>query len=402
MLELLMPAGNLKKLKSAFHFGADAVYLGGKSFSLRAFADNFTLDEIKEGIEFAHSLNKKVYVTVNIFAKNTDIEDAKKYFIFLESVHADAVLISDIGLVSLCKEVAPNLPIHLSTQANTTNKLAVKFWKDYGVKRVVLARELSFNEIKEIHEAVPDIEIEAFVHGAMCMSYSGRCLLSTYFTNRSANRGACIQPCRWAYQIKPIQDEDYPPLEVYEDEKVTYFMNSKDLNLIRKLPELIDSGVISFKVEGRMKSEFYVATVASAYRKALDEFCSLGSIPNIDIYDSELNNVAHRDYTDAYFNGGNLNTVSHENGQIPEKYVFTAVVKEYNNGKAIVEMRNRFKSGDALTILTPNKNNSYKTFIVKDIILMKEGTVTDDAKLVQSLYQIDCDFELLPGDILLK
>jgi len=402
MLELLMPAGNLKKLKSAFHFGADAVYLGGKSFSLRAFADNFTLDEIKEGIEFAHNLNKKVYVTANIFAKNADLNEAASYFRFLESVNADAVLISDIGLVTLCKEVAPNLPIHLSTQANTTNKLAVKFWKDYGVKRVVLARELSLDEIKEIHASVPEIELEAFVHGAMCMSFSGRCLLSSYYTGRSANRGECIQPCRWAYEIKPIQSEDLPPMEVCEDERGTYFMNSKDLNLIRRLPELIDCGIVSFKVEGRMKSEYYVATVANAYRKALDEYIATGTIKDIDEFESELENVAHRDYTNAYFNGNNLTTISHKNGQIPEKYVFTAVVKKCENNKVTVEMRNRFKKDDILTVLTPNKNYCYKTFSVCDMTLEKDGSIVDDAKLVQALYTFDCPYQLTEGDLLIK
>ena len=200
-LELLMPAGNLKKLKTAIHFGADAVYLGGKAFSLRAFADNFSYDEIEEAVNYAHKLNKKVYVTANIFAKNEDFEEAKRYFKFLENISVDAVLITDVGLISLCKEVAPKLPIHLSTQANTTNKYTVKFWFEQGIKRIVLARELTLNEIKEIHDFVPEVELEAFVHGAMCMSFSGRCLLSSYFSQRSANRGACIQPCRWNYQI---------------------------------------------------------------------------------------------------------------------------------------------------------------------------------------------------------
>ena len=219
MLELLMPAGNLKKLRTAFHFGADAVYIGGKAFSLRAFADNFTNEEIAEAANYAHSLGKKVYVTVNIFARNADLENAKSYFEFLQSANVDAVLISDIGLVTLCKEVAPNLTIHLSTQANTTNLLAVKFWQSMGIKRVVLARELSLDEVLEIHNAVPDMELEAFVHGAMCMSYSGRCLLSTYFANRSANRGACIQPCRWGYRITETERHASKPLDIEQDRK---------------------------------------------------------------------------------------------------------------------------------------------------------------------------------------
>ncbi|MDE7372473.1 MAG: U32 family peptidase, partial [Clostridia bacterium] len=251
MLELLLPAGNLKKLRTAFHFGADAVYVGGKSFSLRAFADNFTHEELKEGIAYAHSLGKKVYVTANVFAKNSDLEEAGEYFAFLEEAGADAVLISDVGLLALCKEKAPNLTIHLSTQANTTNLMAVKFWRGLGVKRVVLARELSLEEIRAIHNAVPDMELEAFVHGAMCVSYSGRCLLSSYFSERSSNRGECIQPCRWEYRLTEKRKD--VSVDVEEDGRGTYFMNSRDLRLLSKLPELMDAGICSFKVEGRMK-----------------------------------------------------------------------------------------------------------------------------------------------------
>lgn len=318
MLELLMPAGNLKKLKTAFHFGADAVYIGGKAFSLRAFADNFTNEEIAEATNYAHSLGKKVYVTVNIFARNADLENAKSYFEFLQSANVDAVLISDIGLVTLCKEVAPNLTIHLSTQANTTNLLAVKFWQSMGIKRVVLARELSLDEVLEIHNAVPDMELEAFVHGAMCMSYSGRCLLSTYFANRSANRGACIQPCRWGYRITETERHASKPLDIEQDERMTYFMNSRDLRLLRHIPEIANSGIVSLKVEGRMKSEFYVATVANAYRKAIDEYLATGKIEHSDEYDALLETVAHRTYTDAYFDGDNLDTVCLDEGQSPE------------------------------------------------------------------------------------
>ena len=222
MTELLLPAGNLKKLKTALYFGADAVYVGGKNFSLRAFADNFSLDELKEGIEYAHSLGKKVYVTANIFAKNSDLEEAGGYFEFLQQAGADAVLISDVGLLSLCKEKAPSLTVHLSTQANTTNLLAVRFWQGLGVKRVVLARELSLAEIRAIHDAVPDMELEAFVHGAMCVSYSGRCLLSSYFTERNSNRGECVQPCRWNYRLTEKRKD--VSVDVEEDGRATYFM----------------------------------------------------------------------------------------------------------------------------------------------------------------------------------
>lgn len=401
MLELLMPAGNLKKLKTAFHFGADAVYIGGKAFSLRAFADNFTNEEIVDATNYAHSLGKKVYVTVNIFARNADLENAKSYFEFLQSANVDAVLISDIGLVSLCKEVAPNLTVHLSTQANTTNLLAVKFWQSIGVKRVVLARELSLDEVLEIHNAVPDMELEAFVHGAMCMSYSGRCLLSTYFANRSANRGACIQPCRWGYRITETERHASKPLDIEQDERMTYFMNSRDLRLLRHIPEIAKSGIVSLKVEGRMKSEFYVATVANAYRKAIDEYLATGKIEHADEYDALLETVAHRTYTDAYFDGDNLDTVCLDEGQSPEKYVFTAVVQNFANGVATVEMRNRFRTGDVVTVLSPNADIAYKSFTIGAIVDTVQNTVTDDAKYVQRIYTIDCPYALEQGDILL-
>lgn len=401
MLELLMPAGNLKKLKTAFHFGADAVYIGGKAFSLRAFADNFTNEEIAEATNYAHSLGKKVYVTVNIFARNADLENAKSYFEFLQSANVDAVLISDIGLVTLCKEVAPNLTIHLSTQANTTNLLAVKFWQSMGIKRVVLARELSLDEVLEIHNAVPDMELEAFVHGAMCMSYSGRCLLSTYFANRSANRGACIQPCRWGYRITETERHASKPLDIEQDERMTYFMNSRDLRLLRHIPEIANSGIVSLKVEGRMKSEFYVATVANAYRKAIDEYLATGKIEHADEYDALLETVAHRTYTDAYFDGDNLDTVCLDEGQSPEKYVFTAVVQNYANGVATVEMRNRFRTGDVVTVLSPNADIAYKSFTIGAISDTVQNNVTDDAKYVQRIYAIDCPYALEQGDILL-
>lgn len=401
MLELLMPAGNLKKLKTAFHFGADAVYIGGKAFSLRAFADNFTNEEIVDATNYAHSLGKKVYVTVNIFARNADLENAKSYFEFLQSANVDAVLISDIGLVSLCKEVAPNLTVHLSTQANTTNLLAVKFWQSMGVKRVVLARELSLDEVLEIHNAVPDMELEAFVHGAMCMSYSGRCLLSTYFANRSANRGACIQPCRWGYRITETERHASKPLDIEQDERMTYFMNSRDLRLLRHIPEIANSGIVSLKVEGRMKSEFYVATVANAYRKAIDEYLATGKIEHADEYDALLETVAHRTYTDAYFDGDNLDTVCLDEGQSPEKYVFTAVVQNFANGVATVEMRNRFRTGDVVTVLSPNADIAYKSFTIGAIVDTVQNTVTDDAKYVQRIYTIDCPYALEQGDILL-
>lgn len=402
MTELLLPAGNLKKLKTALYFGADAVYVGGKNFSLRAFADNFSLDELKEGIEYAHSLGKKVYVTANIFAKNSDLEEAGGYFEFLQQAGADAVLISDVGLLSLCKEKAPSLTVHLSTQANTTNLLAVRFWQGLGVKRVVLARELSLDEIRAIHDAVPDMELEAFVHGAMCVSYSGRCLLSSYFTERNSNRGECVQPCRWNYRLTEKRKD--VSVDVEEDGRGTYFMNSCDLRLLSRLPDLIDAGITSFKVEGRMKSEFYVATVATAYRRALDEIAKFGKIIHKDEYDALLENISHRTYTEAYLDGANTSTVSLDSECIKEKYKFIASVigaepALNGNYRITVEMRNRFRSGDTVTVLSPSDLNN-ETFVIGEITHSEDGTLTDDAKLVQHTYDFLCPLKLCVGDIL--
>lgn len=342
-----------------------------------------------------------MYVTANIFARNADLESLKEYFVFLQSANVDAVLISDVGLVALCKEVAPSLTIHLSTQANTTNLLAVKFWQSMGVKRVVLARELGLEEIKQIHEAVPDMELEAFVHGAMCMSYSGRCLLSTYFSGRSANRGACIQPCRWGYRITETERHASKPLDIEQDERGTYFMNSRDLRLLEHIPSLADCGIVSLKVEGRMKSEFYVATVANAYRHAIDEYLQTGKIENAAKYNADLETVAHRTYTDAYFDGDNLDTVCLDEGQSPEKYIFTAVVQNVENGIVTVEMRNRFKSGETLFVLSPDHNDG-KSFTLGAITHTSDNTLTYDAKLVQHSYSFACPLNLNSGDILLK
>lgn len=411
MLELLLPAGNLKKLKTAFHFGADAVYVGGKSFSLRAFADNFSREDLECGIEYAHKLGKKVYVTANIFARNCDLEEAADYFAFLEKAHADAVLISDIGLLALCKEKAPSLTIHLSTQANTTNLLAVKFWQSMGVKRVVLARELGLDDIRAIHDAVPDMELEAFVHGAMCVSYSGRCLLSSYFSERSSNRGECVQPCRWGYRLSEIERDI--AVDVEEDERGTYFMNSCDLRLLSRLPELANAGIVSFKVEGRMKSEFYVATVATAYRRALDEYIACGEIKHTEDYNYILENISHRAYTEAYLDGANSHTVSLEKECLKEKFRYigtvikvalnkdchTEVVNDNCKYRITVEMRNRFRSGENIIILSPDQNN-FKSFIMGEIAHDEDGIITDDAKLVQHIYSFDCPYELQVGDLL--
>ena len=399
-LELLAPAGNFSKLKTAVYYGADAVYIGGKSFSLRAFSDNFTDEEIVEAVKFAHGKNVKIYVTVNIFAKNSDFEKAAEYFRFLERAKVDAVLITDVGLISLCKKVAPELKIHLSTQANTLNKYAVKFWGELGLERVVLARELSLSEIKEISEFNPETQLEAFVHGAMCISYSGRCLLSNYFNGRDANRGECVQACRWQYELREkSKNGEFFPIE--EDERGSYILNSKDLNMIEHIDEMAEAGVCSLKIEGRMKSEYYLATVINAYRRAIDEYYKIGGKykKNKMFYD-ELLKTNHRVFTTAYMLGENKETVNYSDSQSAGEKQFIATVLEGTNdeGYFIAEMRNRFKKGDKLELLTPNDN--FNSVILPVRITDEECNDIEDAKIVQQKLRIYSDIKVSAGDIL--
>ena len=401
--ELLAPAGNLNKLKLAFYYGADAVYVGGKSFSLRTFADNFTDEELAEGIAYAHARGKKVYVAVNIFARNTDFEQLTEYFRTLERLGADAVLISDLGVFRVCRKAAPDLPIHISTQANTTNSQSAAMWKELGASRVVLARELSLEEIAKIHEENPGLELEAFVHGAMCISYSGRCLLSDYLDGRSSNRGACVQACRYRYEIRTHECKIDGWTQVQEDEKGTYFLNSKDLNMSAHLSELEKAGICSFKIEGRMKSEYYLATVVNAYRRILDG-------GDVQALQEELSCAAHRDYTTAYMLGDNHKTVSYDNSQTKGMCEFIAVVRGYEGpengldgtparpGRVYAEMRTRFYEGDTLEILSPSDAFG-KQIIVKD---MKDsaGAPCADAKRVQEVVSFACPYVLHAGDIL--
>lgn len=390
--ELLAPAGNFSKLKTALYFGADAVYIGGKDFSLRSFADNFTREEIAEAVSYAHALNKKVYVTVNIFAKNADTALLEDYFAFLQSAGVDAAIISDAGVFYACRKSAPKLPVHISTQANLTNKYAVKFWREQGATRAILARELSIEEIREIHSFVPDIELEAFVHGAMCISYSGRCLLSNYLAGRESNRGECVQACRWRYQIRKKDElSDSGWLDIEEDGHGAYILNSKDLNMSERLEELEDAGVCSFKIEGRMKSEYYLATVINAYRRRMDG----GSE---EITARELKTAAHRDYTEAYASGKNDETVNYTDSQAKGDCDYIGNVVACGNGFITVEMRGRFKVGDTLEVLSPYENFG-KSFEVKTAFTSSGEEVTD-CKLVQENYKIPCPFTLHAGDIL--
>lgn len=391
-VELLAPAGNRAKLDTALYFGADAAYVGGKNFSLRSFADNFDGEQLKNAVEFAHSHGKKVYVTVNIFAKNADMTALGEYFAFLQSVGADAAIISDPGVFYACKKSAPSLTVHISTQANITNKYAVRFWYEQGASRAILARELSVAEIAEIHSFVPEMELEAFVHGAMCISYSGRCLLSNYLAGRESNRGECVQACRWNWQLRKNEGgAESGWLGLEEDGRGTYILNSKDLNMSRHLRLLADAGVCSFKIEGRMKSEYYLATVINAYRRCMDGGFS-------ETVERELLTAAHRDYTTAYMLGGNDETVNYADSQTKGDCDYIANVVGGGEGYCVAEMRGRFKVGDVLEVLSPS-DNFLKTFTVERAYT-SAGEQVDDCKRVQENYKINCPYSLHTGDIL--
>lgn len=400
--ELLAPAGDMNKLKTAFYFGADAAYVGGKNFSLRAQAGNFTDEELAEAVRYSHELGKKLYVTVNILARNDDIKEAAEYLKFLERIGADGAIISDAGLVALAKEVAPELPVNLSTQANTLNFKAASLWKNFGVKRVILARELSLKEIKEIAETNEGLEIETFIHGAMCISYSGRCLLSDYRTGRKSNRGECVQSCRWNYEIRE-KGSSCAFMEMEEDSRGTYILNSKDLCLVDYLAELIDAGVCSMKIEGRMKSEYYLATVINAYRRALDELYEKGAeYKKNPLYKSELNKTAHREFTTAYLLGENDRTENFSDSQSVGTHKFIASVLEDTNeeGYALIEMRNRFVGGDVLEVLSPSKSFNKKIVVLK--MTDEKGEIILDAKLVQQRVRLYTSVHLCAGDMLRK
>lgn len=354
-VELLAPAGNLEKLKMAIHYGADAVYLAGKAFGLRAGAGNFTYEEMKEGIAFAHNHQAKVYITVNIFAHNRDLDSFPDYLRELEELGVDALIFSDPAVLQIAQEIGSGLELHISTQANTTNWASAKYWEKQGVKRVILARELSLEEIKEIKVHI-SAEVEMFVHGAMCISYSGRCLLSNYMVNRDANQGDCAQPCRWKYAlVEEKRPGVYYPIE--EDERGAYIFNSHDLCLIQYLPQLIDAGIASLKIEGRMKSIYYVATVVRAYRKALDAYYK---DPNNYKFNpgwyEETTKVSHRDYTTGFlFGKPDSEDHNYETSSYKRSYSFIGLVLDYDEqtGWATVEQRNNFKVGDTLEFIGP-------------------------------------------------
>ena len=398
MLELLAPAGNMEKLKVAFRYGADACYMAGKKFGLRAFSGNFDEDELVEAVNYAHNLGKKIYITVNIVAHNNDFTGLAEYLKYLQEINVDAVIVSDIGIMGYVKEFAPNLDIHVSTQANITNKYTAKSFVDMGAKRLILARELSLKEIKEIREFIPDdVEIETFVHGAMCISYSGRCLLSNYLTGRDSNRGACVQACRFEYTIceKSRDGEHY---EIQEDDRGTYILNSKDMCMIEHLKDVVDAGVTSFKIEGRMKSAYYVATVVNAYRRALDDL--IAGKPFDGSLLEELEKTSHRRYTTGFFYGEKDKEYIKDSMPI-QSHEFMAIVKEdMHNGYAVIEQRNRFKIGDTLEVLSPN--NTFNKKIKIENMTDLDGEEIIDANKVQQLIKLKTNLELKIGDILRK
>lgn len=397
-VELLAPAGNMEKLQTALHFGADAVYLAGKRYGLRAFADNFTDDEIAEAARIAHALGKKVYVTLNIFASNVDFDDLEDYLKVLEQAQVDAVLISDVGVFDFARSHC-NLPIHISTQANTTNKYAVEFWKKMGAERVVLAREVPLKEIAEISAFCPDVQLETFVHGAMCISYSGRCLMSNYLTNRNSNRGECVQACRWQWEVREVSREDSMP--VLEDERGTYVFNSKDMNMLAHLPQLMEAGVVSFKIEGRMKSSFYVATVVAAYRRAIDAIYSGQFTPElVEQLNAELNKASHREYTTGFYFDEQESRQYYPSSKAVEEYKFIAVVKEMGNGYAVVEQRNKFTVGETLEVLSATADSG-KTFTVSYAKDDKDNDI-EVCNKVKQILTINCPYKLSAGDILRK
>ena len=355
--ELLVPAGSLEVLKTAVRYGADAVYIGGEVFSLRAKAKNFSKEDMAEGIAYAHAHGAKVHVTANILAHNYDLAEARKYFAELKELGPDALIISDPGMFMIAKEICPEIEIHVSTQANNTNYETFLFWHKLGAKRVVTARELSLREIKEIREHIPDdMEIESFIHGAMCISYSGRCLLSNYFTGRDANRGACTHPCRWKYAVmEETRPGEYLP--VYENERGTFIFNSRDLCMIEYIPELVDAGIDSYKIEGRMKTALYVAMVARTYRKAIDFYMESEECyrAHLDWLRAEIRKCTYRRYYTGFYFGR-----PDENGQVYDantyiiEYVYLGQIEEIEGGRCRITQKNKFSVGDTIEIMKPD------------------------------------------------
>lgn len=377
--ELLIPASSLEVLKTAVMFGADAVYIGGDAFGLRAKAKNFSKEEMKEGIEFAHAHGVHVHVTVNILAHNYDLDGVETYLHELKELKPDALIIADPGIFMKARRICPEIDIHVSTQANNTNYETYNFWHDLGAKRVVAARELSMAEIKEIKQRIPkDLEMESFIHGAMCISYSGRCLLSNYFTGRDANHGACTHPCRWKYAVvEEKRPGEYLP--VYENERGTYIFNSKDLCMIEHIPELVDAGVDSCKIEGRMKTALYVATVARTYRKAIDDFFESEEKyrQNMPWYLDQISKCTYRQFTTGFYFGKPSDEMQiYDNNTYVSEYIYLGIVYDIDErGFAKIEQRNKFSVGDEIEIMKPDGT---------DVKVRVNGMYTEDGTAVES------------------
>ena len=390
-MELLAPAGNFDKLVTAVHFGADAVYFAGKMYGLRAFAGNFDDEEIIKAMNYLHANGKKGYITLNIVANDSDFKNIDKYLNLLVEAKVDGVIVSDVGLIYYIRKNFPMINVHVSTQANVNNSYSAKFFADMGVTRIVLARELNLQQIKEIYNAVGDkVELEGFVHGAMCISYSGRCLLSNYMTGRDSNKGACVQACRWQYAIREVNKTDEYPIE--EDERGTYILNSKDLCLIEHIKELQDAGICSLKIEGRMKSDYYVASVVNAYRRALD------GNNKMEVLKEELEKTSHRRYTTGFIFNSDDKEFLQTSMPVQTAEFVAKVVEDSKNSMVKIEMRNRFKIGDELEILSPN--DSFLRKIVIEKIIDDKGQEIEDCKRVQDIVTINCPYQLKEGDIL--
>lgn len=401
--ELLIPAGSLEVLKTAVRFGADAVYIGGELFSLRAKAKNFTNEEIREGIAFCHENGCKLYITANITAHNYHLDGIRQYFRELKELKPDALIISDPGVFRLEREICPEIPVHISTQANNVNIETFLFWYSLGVRRVVCGRELSMKEIAEIRAGIPaDMEIETFVHGAMCISYSGRCLLSNYMTGRDANLGACTHPCRWKYYLmEESRPGEYFPVE--ENEDGTYIFNSKDLCMIRYIPELVSAGITSFKVEGRMKTALYVAVVASTYRKAIDDFCESPELfrRNLPLYEAEISKCTYRNYTTGFFFGKpGPDAQVYDNNVYEKNYTYLGMVGKVNDdGTFTFEQRNKFCTGDEIEIMTPGFRRTVTTVTE---MFDSEGNVIPSCPHPKQEITLRTGTVPEPGDILCK
>ena len=403
-IELLVPASSLEVLKIAVIFGADAVYIGGEAFGLRAKAKNFSMEEMAEGIAFAHEHGVKVYVTANILAHNYDLDGVRTYFEELNNMkpdRPDGLIIADPAIFMIAKEVCPEIERHISTQANNTNYGTFKFWYEQGAKRVVTARELSLKEIKEIRENIPeDMDIETFIHGAMCISYSGRCLLSNYFTGRDANKGACTHPCRWKYSVmEEKRPGEYFP--VYENERGTYIFNSKDLCMIEHIPDLIDAGIDSYKIEGRMKTALYVATVARTYRKAIDDYLEYPEKyqENMPWYLDQISNCTYRQFTTGFFYGKpSEETQIYDNNTYQKGYTYLGIVgKKNEEGMYRLEQRNKFSVGETVEVMKPNGENISATVLR---MVDEEGKEMESCPHPMQVFYVDLGMELDEYDIL--